>query len=203
MKLYELHQPVLGKLTEQTILAEDILGSLKSGIESVKNYATNISAAVSVRSQLKSLDGTKNLTTENLAAEATRVRSELAAIANAASDKVKNSIIYALKKMKAASLFGPYLSRNYYHDLMAYMMVKPVAELTKRAGGKFLLDRVIDNLMGYVITVITGIPALDDIKDAGELARKMVKASNTLATKINSLRPTDIEEALELFVTKI
>lgn len=200
MKLHELHQHPASELTEQTILAEDILGVLKSGIAAVKNYASNISDAAGTRSQLKSLDGKKTWTTENLAAEATRVRSELAAIANAASAKVKNSIIYALKKMKAASLFGPYLSRNYYHDLMSYMMVKPVAELTKKAGGKFVLDKVIDNLMGYVITVITGIPALDDIKDAGEMAAKLVKASNTLATKINSLRPTELGEALELLV---
>jgi hypothetical protein len=51
------------------------------------------------------------------------------------------------------------------------------------------LEIVIDRLIGFVLTTLTGMPVLDTIKDLAQLGVIAVKVSNSLATTINKLRP--------------
>ena len=190
MKLNEL------VLTEQELIAEGILDTLKNSVTKIKNYASNISSAASAHKELRSLDGKKVWSTENLKQEAIRIRSELAAIYSNFSSKTKAVFDAAIEKMGAASLKGAYTSRNYYRDFLAYSMLKPVIDLSLSDVGKAVTDTLIDKLTGFVITSVTGVPSLEDIKDVGGVVASMAKASNNLASKINSLKPAQVAEEL-------
>jgi hypothetical protein len=190
MKLNEL------VLSEQELIAEGILDTLKNSVTRVKNYAANISAAAAAHKELKSLDGKKTWSTANLKQEAIRIRNELAAAYSAFTAKTKAVFDTAIAKMGAASLKGTYTSRNYYRDFLAYSMMKPVVDLSMSDVGKAVTDKLIDQLTGFVITAVTGVPSLADLKDVADVVASMTKASGTLASKINSLKPAQVAEAL-------
>lgn len=185
-------------MNDQEILAEGILDGLKSAVDSVKQYGLNIATAAKAHKELKSLDGQKTWSTQNLQQEAIRIRKELIDILTSASPKVKMAVATAVTKLKAASLSGAYTSRNYYRDFLVYSMIKPVADISKAKVGKFSADVIIDKLVGFVIVAVTGIPALDDIKDAADMATKVVKASSDFARKLSSLQPEALGEDLQL-----
>lgn len=184
-------------LTEQEIIAEGILDTLKTGVDKVKQYANTIKSASSAHQKLRSLDGTKTFTTETLKDEAIRLRKEIIAKLSTASVKVQNIVIAAIKKLGAAALQGIYTSRNYYHDFIIYTMAQPILDMTGGKALKFGAAYLADKLFGILITTVTGMPSLDDIKDMGQMASGFVKVTSDMARKIDSLKPTDIAECFK------
>lgn len=185
------------ELSEQELVAEGIFSTLQSSVNAVKSYAKNLSAALATHKELKSLDGKKVHTTDELKQEAIRLRKEMMDIIGSSSPQMKKLIDAAVQKMGAAPLHGAYTSRNYYKDLVVYSMLKPVTDVSLTDVKNFGIDRVMDKLLGFIITAVTGVPAIADVKDAADVASSLVHASNNLATKINSFKPTQIGEELE------
>lgn len=195
----KLHQEILELedqqyyLTEEEqLLVESLLTTLQAGVASVKNYGLALSGALKAHKELKTLDGQKTLSTGSLKEAAIELRRILQDLATAMSDKMREILNSAVKKMGAAPLIGAYTSRNYYKDYMVYTMLKPAADMAGGEGGglkKVAAEQVMDKVVGAIITSVTGIPNLDDIKDFADMTKGLVKASNTFATKLASLRP--------------
>lgn len=186
----KLHREVTQRfLTEEELLTEGLLSSLMAGVNAVKNYGTALSGALHAHKELKTLDGQKELTTANLKAAALEIRGQLQTAAAALSDKAKSMLDAAIVKMGGAKLTGAYTSRNYYRDYLVYTMVKPAAELTGGDAVNAALEKVWDKILGAIITAVTGVPAIDDIKDFAGMASSLIKASGNFATKLSALRP--------------
>ena len=54
---------------------------------------------------------------------------------------------------------------------------------------------VADKFVGIAISVLTGIPNIDDIKDVADLTIKGIKVSNDVANKWNSLKAQNVGSA--------
>lgn len=193
----KLHQEVtqMYLAEEEIFLTEGVLSTLQAGVNSVKNYGNAIVGAVQAHKELKTLDGAKVLTTATLKAAALDIRAQLIDAAKRLTDKGREFLDAALEKMGAAKLSIAYTSRNYYRDYLVYSMVKPAMSLTAGKVASIVVDQVIDKVIGVIITAVTGVPALDDIKDFADMGSKMVKASSAVANKLASLRPTDPDVA--------
>lgn len=185
-------------LTEQEILAEGILDSLKAGIEGVKTYATHMRSVVSTHKQLKSLDGFKTFTNETLKDETIRLRKHLILSLSDASPKIQSATAKIILRLKASPLTGIYVGRNYYHDFIIYTMIKPLIDMSITTVAKFSMDRVVDRIFGFLLVTITGIPSLADVKDAAEMAKSLATATANFARKIDSLKPADIAECFSM-----
>lgn len=176
------------ELLTEALLIEGILSAIQAGIDKVKEFGGNISGGVQARSELKSLDGKKAPGNENIKAACLELRAELAAKYADATPAVRAAFDVGLGKMGANSVSGTYLSRNYFTDYVAYCMLKPIFDVDRST----LVDKakkvVADKFVGFVITAVTGIPNIDDIKDAAEMSAALVKASNNLGAKWKSLR---------------
>jgi len=185
----KLHQEVTQLFLTEQDLNEGLYTSLVAGVNTIKNYGNALAGAVKAHKELKTLDGQKALTTANLKAAALEVRAQLQTAVSTLSDKAKSILEAAITKMGGAKLAGAYTSRNYYRDYLVYTMVKPAAELTGGDAANAALEQVIDKILGAIITAVTGVPGIDDIKDFAGMATSLVKASNNFATKLSALRP--------------
>lgn len=179
----------LHRLTEEEkLLVEGVISSISSGLQAMKNYFTNMSSAVSTASSLKANDGKRGFEQTPIADSAKKMRSDCAELYKNTSPKVQKTIDLFLKKTSAAKLTGPYLSRNYFKDFTVYYLVHSILSVTKNQAKEKGLELIIDKLVGFALTVITGIPSIDDIRDFADMAKSAVKISNNLATKINQLQ---------------
>jgi hypothetical protein len=189
-------------LTEE-IFTEGILSAVQDGYQTVKQFGSILKSATQAHRQLRSLDGKKTFTTETLQSEAIRLRKELILILADIPSNRAQKIKYCVKKCGGAAFDGTYTSRNYYTDFIVYTLIKPIVLAAKPAddataalnvGMNLALDKLVDKLVGYLLVIVTGIPNIDDIKDIADMGVSMVKATSSLANKINSLKPTDLAE---------
>jgi hypothetical protein len=187
----KLHQEITQMYLSEDLLTESILSSLQAGVNSVKNYGNAIVGAVKAHKELKTLDGSKVLTTATLKASALEIRAKLIDAAKRLSDKGREFLDSALEKMGAAKLSVAYTSRNYYRDYLVYSMVAPAMSLTGGKIASVAADQLMDKIIGVILTAVTGIPSIDDIKDFADMGAGLVKASSAVANKLASLRPTD------------
>ncbi len=181
---------------EQTVLLieeqlmENILTSIQAAIDKVKEFGGNISGGLRAKSELKAADGKKTNANANMQKECIKLRNELHTLYNAATPEIKATFDAGLSKLGATRITGVYLSRNYYSDYIAYSLLKPIFDVNRANITDKAKQIVADKFIGFVVTAVTGIPNLDDIKDAAEMSVALVKASNALGAKWKSLKVT-------------
>lgn len=174
-------------LTEEE-LVENILTSIQTGIDKVKQFSNNISAGLSARSELKNANGKKTAANDNIKKAALELRTELAQLYSQAAPTTKQAFDKALNKISASKIHGVYISRNYYSDYIAYSILKPLFDVNRATISDKAKDIIVDKFVGFAITAATGIPNLDDIKDVADMSVALVKASNDISVKWKNLK---------------
>lgn len=174
-------------LSEEQILIEGVVSSLRGGLNAMKSYFSNLAKLKGSHATLKSRDGARGFEQSELADEARKYREQVKELYQDATPKVKGLVDSLLKKANVSSVDKINTSRNYYKDFIVFYVVFTFLSLTKNTILEKGLEVVADKLFGMALTVLTGIPSIDDIRDVAQFSKVAVQVSNDLATKINSL----------------
>lgn len=187
-------------LTEEQIILEEILTEgifdrISSGLTATKTYFNNLKSGNNVRSELKSLNGVKSPDNDVIKAACIELRKELMTLYSTSSPATKKSFDIMMKKIGATPISGLYVSRNYYSDFIKYSTAKPIFDVNNANISEKATAFVADKFVGIAISVLTGIPNIDDIKDVADLTIKGIKVSNDVANKWNSLKAQNVGSA--------
>ncbi len=187
-------------LTEEQIILEEILTEgifdiISSGLTATRRYFNNLKSGNNVRSELKSLNGVKSPDNDVIKAACIELRKELMTLYSTSSPATKNSFDIMMKKIGATPISGLYVSRNYYSDFIKYSTAKPIFDVNSANISEKATAFVADKFVGIAISVLTGIPNIDDIKDVADLTIKGIKVSNDVANKWNSLKAQNVGSA--------
>ena len=187
-------------LTEEQLILEEILNEgifdkISSGLTITKNYFSNLKSGLIVKSELKSLDGVKSPDNEAIKAACIELRKELLTLYTNSEPSTRRSFDFLMKKIGATPITGQYITRNYYSDFIKYSTVKPIFDVNSANISEKAKAFIADKFVGIAISVITGIPNIDDIKDVADLTIKGIKASNDAANKWNSLKARNVGSA--------
>lgn len=180
-------------LTEEQLILEEILNEgifdkIASGMTVTKNYFSNLKSGKETKSELKSLDGKKTPSNDNIKEACIELRKQLIALYANSEPSTRKSFDYLMKKINATPITGVYVSRNYYSDFVKYSTARHVFDVNTANISDKAKTYVADKFVGIAISVITGIPNIDDIKDIADLTVKGIKISNDVANKWNSLK---------------
>jgi hypothetical protein len=174
-------------LTEAELL-ESIFSKLRDSFKRTSEYLANISQAISTAKQLKSRDGKKIEPTAAVVLAAKEMRERCRHLYETASDKMKAAVDKILTAAGVSLLSAMSISRQYFKEYVVLSAVFNLLSSTAAGSAKAALDFTIDQAVGTIIAVVTGIPNIDNVKDAAGVAKKSVAALNTIASTINSLK---------------
>lgn len=174
-------------LTEAELL-ESILSKLKDSFDRTCEYLENISAAISTAKQLKSRDGKKIEPSAAVIFAAKEMRDRCRRLYEAASDKMRAAVDKILSAAGVSLLSAVSISRQYFKEYVVLGAVFNLLSSTASGNAKAVFDFALDQVAGVIISAVTGIPDIDNIKDAAAVAKKSVRALNSIASTINSLK---------------
>lgn len=176
------------QLILKEILNEGIFDSITRGLTVTKNYFTNLKSGHDAKSELKALNGVKSPDNDAIKAACIELRKQLKELYTNAAPSTRAAFDKMMKKVGAPSIDATYISRNYYSDFIKYSTAKPIFDVTRANISEKSAEYIADKFVGIAIAVITGIPNIDDIRDAAQLTVAGIKVSNDVANKWNSLK---------------
>lgn len=176
-------------LTEAELL-ESIFSKLRDSFKRTREYLANISAAISTAKELKSRDGKKIEPSAAVILAAKEMRERCRRLYETASDKMKAAVDKILAAAGVSLLSAISISRQYFKEYVVLSAVFNLLSATAVGGAKAAFDFALDQATGAIITAVTGIPNIDNVKDAASVAKKSVTALNSIASTINSLKDT-------------
>ena len=187
-------------LTEEQLILEEILNEgifdrISSGLTATKTYFNNLKSGSAVKSELKALNGVKSPDNEAIKAACIELRKELLTLYTNSEPLTRKSFDFMMKKIGGTPISGLYTSRNYYSDFIKYSTVKPIFDVNNANISEKATAFVADKFVGIAISVLTGIPNIDDIKNVADLTIKGIKVSNDVANKWNSLKAQNVGSA--------
>lgn len=191
-------QPILDIINESKeidLLNEGIMDAIASSVNHTKQYFANINQGLDAKSNLKQLNGVKTPQNDNIQQATLTLRTNLQSMYQQATQHIKQLVDNSIKKMKASPIVGTYMSRNYYSDYLKYSSILPLFQITTANIKEKMKDVIADRFVGIALTVVTGIPNIDDIKDMADLTAKAIKTSNEVATKWRQLQSMSMSAA--------